>query len=444
MDTKCVESGCVHARWTSQSWLARDWFLKKFALARCAILGGHPACLACLAQRTGITDLLGLVGVASGAGQDACRQLLLARGYMESLVDWNTMILHGASAEALKACMSADRESTRRLLPDGEDGDKFSAIMVLACVIKKSPECLKLLYDYNYYSTWRAVALHAPKSLAHIAICYRSLACLRLLVANNGPLDPVLLDSCLDAAAKAGKDILKYVHCELGAELDVRATQGAARAGQVGALKYALEQGAPWQDIFKFVFDAAIFKFVFFKFVFDAAVRADSMACLRALHKFALQHGYPYRFFDDLPYAAGAANDSRPPPARSLAVLQYVQETIRGAVNEGGDCAWADQVLQSTADYLESKASETQCKPIKWQMVLYLAKNMDLRDNHPLLHEMAEKQRKRAAGLAHAFYTAGKLGEEKPSTWWSMGMVPVELRELIAFKAHLVFNNAAA
>lgn len=65
---------------------------------------------------------------------------------------------------------------------------------------------------------------------------------------------------------------------------------------------------------------------------------------------------------------------------------------------------------------------------------------MDLRDHHPLLHEMADNRRKRAAGLAHAFYAAGKLGQDEASPWSSMGKVPVEVQELIAFRAHLVLQ----
>lgn len=209
--TNCVESSCVCARWTSCPLRSMSYL----SVTGCAIRGVHLACLECLAQWIGVEHLpRGLLGVASAAGKDECREFLLAMGYRESMTDLQTMIMEASSAEAFGASIS-------RLLPDGEAGDKFLATLVSCAIRNNNHGCMKALYDHDNTRTRTAVSRHALQTLACSAICHKNLACLRLLVARNGA--PVLLDSCSESAAKGGEDIIKYVHGELKfpAELDV-------------------------------------------------------------------------------------------------------------------------------------------------------------------------------------------------------------------------------
>lgn len=194
--------------------------------------------------------------------------------------------------------------------------------------------------------------------------------------------------------------MLRYVHGELGARLgvNVRATRGAAGSGQPGALQYALDKGAPWQDIE----------------VLEAAVRSDSLACLRCFHEFAIHRpGYkPGTCY--LPGGAGDAVDRTAPPAHGLAVLRYVCETI-------GKCAgsaWADQVVKATVLNLESKASLH--RPVDWELVLYLARKVTLEALTPMLQSMAHKRRMRVFTMLQC-----------------ISALPTEVLELIAFMAHL-------
>lgn len=380
---------------------ARRWspspLLELKEVARLATLQGHLHCLEYLSQMFGLENLpRGLVGAGAGAGHEACCSFLLERGYQVSETDLIAMIQYGPSAEALQHWLPAVQVSDVQL----------KALMHEA-VRMKSPSCMHVLYAFNPQRTAQAVAPSATEHPAFDAVRAGSLACLTVAVTRNGA--PALQHLDLAAAAAGGEDMLSYVHAELGVALDVRATHGAARGGHVGALRYALEHGAPWQDIR----------------TFEAAVVADSLACLRLLHEYAFQVGYPAGFFD-------APNiHVTPPPARSLGVLRYVRETMRGSA--GSD--WADRVLGSTADGLEIAARLPNFTA--WGMVLYLAGEMDLLEHHPRLHAMAGKRRERAAGLARAFDDAGRVGKEKASPWHAMGKVPEEVVELIAFWAHL-------
>lgn len=86
------------------------------------------------------------------------------------------------------------------------------------------------------------------------------------------------------SAAARGEAMLRYVH-GLGGALNKWTVRVAARWGQVGALRYAVQNGAPWD-----------------RSTLVAAVEGDSLDCLRYTH----EAGCPLHLPSRAPFRAAA------------------------------------------------------------------------------------------------------------------------------------------
>lgn len=288
-------------------------------------------------------------------------------------------------------------------------GDALLLALMRTAVKMDAPECMEALYQGGYHS--RAPQVPRYRHPAILAVENKSLACLEKAVEGSGP--PNVADWNMEDVAAGGLAMLQYVHVQLKGKLatspsDFSTTLGAAGAGDPRALQYALDRGAPWQDVR----------------VFDAAVKADSLACLRCLHQIARVGGYPK-------IIAGAVNPRIPPPARSLAVLLFTLETV---LNSDGH-PWAAGVVSATINKLAFAAMQQEI--LDWEMLLCLAKKLQPQDIPWSLRRLATVRRERAAALARVFFAAGK--SDNPS-FYSMGEIPSEIQEIIAYKAHLVMR----
>lgn len=124
-------------------------------------------------------------------------------------------------------------------------------------------------------------------------------------------------------------------------------------------------------------------------------------------------------------------------PARSLAVLRYVYDHMGSA--------WAAPLLEATAQVLASWVTQdptSWSSRVDWMMVLYLTRKLQHGLPAPL-GDLAAARREAVAALAGVFFTAGRLAQERShprlmAKWGAMARLPTELREQIAFQAHLI------
>eukprot|EP00884_Botryococcus_braunii_P006168 jgi/Botrbrau1/15552/Bobra.0273s0004.1 len=338
---------------------------------------------------------------AALGGSLACLTFLVEAG-----CQWNGNVAVAAagsgSVEALRFCL----QGCHNLFQDWDW--KMAMAEAIQC---EDLDCMKALYDYGYQRPPADYCFHP----ARLAIYNNSLACLRLAVQFSGP--PQIQQDDLRDAAAAGEEMLKYVHGEFGGKLDSGATESAASAGQVGALRYALRHGAPLSAG-----------------TLEAALENWSGECLKC----AFEHGLAVGF------SAALTPPTRPwlPWERfteCLQVLRYVCEVMRPAR--------VQQFLTHVAGSLARKtANGWKGGKDGLRVFQYLAKQME----GPLpqaLEELVRVRRERAGALAGVFYKAkllAKAGAPSPSValWDAMDRVPSELRERIAFEALLVCPKA--
>eukprot|EP00884_Botryococcus_braunii_P005616 jgi/Botrbrau1/15055/Bobra.118_2s0003.1 len=225
----------------------------------------------------------------------------------------------------------------------------------------------------------------------------------------------------------------------------------AAAAGRHESLRYALDNGAPW--------DA--------KMVIKAFV-SGSVECLKCAHL----HACKVRGRDELEALLEEAGGPTKSDLKSfnLEVLRYVCEHM--------DADWAQKVLSATAEAIAAHISRAQMrtgqagrwaegvdheiwgrsryncldlwprcgaraqKQVDWQLVLYVARK--LATPLPAALQAAVAPRKdRAAAFAGVLYRAKRLSREgQPAEvtrlWDALSHLPSDLRQGIAAEAHLV------
>jgi hypothetical protein len=271
-----------------------------------------------------------------------------------------------------------------------------------------SPECMQLLHDHGYYV--EESVLNHP---ARMAVKYGSLPCLRLALQMCGRPEPWMLNAT--QAAYHGEEMLRYV-AEHGAVMSSATTATAARRGQLGALRYALESGAPWD-----------------RRTYEEAIASDSLECLKCAHQH--ESKVPLGQTGD----RNPKKSSKAPAAVSLPVLRYVCEKM--------DPAFAREVVFATARALANCADRASTSTsledeVDWRMVLYLEGRL----GRPLprsLRALAAWRRERVVAFAFVLFRAGQLtakGPRHPSRalWSAMARLPFELRLRIAVEADLV------
>jgi hypothetical protein len=266
-------------------------------------------------------------------------------------------------------------------------------------------EWLHVSYDHGYEEHGRRNRLRHPIAIGFdIDFHTWDMESLRLELKNSGAGPFHKLD--IGDAAEKGEEILRFVH-GLGAPLNAKAVKFAAACDNVGALQYALENGAPLEIS-----------------SFEFAIRRSSLKCLECLHKHALKVGLP----------GGCIRPSEWPssyrkhlPGVSLAVLRYVCEKM----DVEWPLQWARNLSQCMPQTLAERATnpDPPDEPLPWATVLYLDR-VFRRLQQPLpapLGDLVKERRERAAALAGVFSKAGQLPR-----------LPNELQEVIALKAHLI------
>eukprot|EP00884_Botryococcus_braunii_P007442 jgi/Botrbrau1/1669/Bobra.116_2s0013.1 len=209
---------------------------------------------------------------------------------------------------------------------------------------------------------------------------------------------------------------------ELGAPLKESGVAALVAAeGRVELLRDVLAKGAP-------VTTKA--------FEFAITAKNGRLECLQCLCEHAHAAGLPEGWGRPSDSAfAGCEWEQSPGP--SLPVLQYVCDHMGPT--------WADPAVQATARKLAGWALEGgkgQPPFVDWQSVPYLAQKLGDALPHPL-GELVAVRRERAAALAGAFFKAGQLAQQSgrsrsAALWGAVGRLPSELRQRIAFQAHLV------
>eukprot|EP00884_Botryococcus_braunii_P021786 jgi/Botrbrau1/8291/Bobra.0251s0019.1 len=415
--------------------LASDSVMRSFAerarrctwlyLPRVAASHGQWECLQIL-QRAGCTRWRDAAGNAARSGHLEClRNLVQLHPYLLQYISLRDAAQGGSLAcldfleqagckwegdEAVSAAGSGSAEALRFCLQrslDHLESLDWDEAMVEAIIVR-SPDCMQVLYEYGY----QCPPADDDRHPARLAIEHKSLACLQLAIQLSGP--PQLGSSDVGSAAEGGVAMLQLVH-ELGGTLDRETAWWAAYGGQAGALRYALRHGAPLDDD-----------------TLGAAMMRGSVECLECVFEHGLAVGFPAGY--------------RQPPSHFFSpicgvtpcfrMLRYVCEVMRPA--------WVQQFLTHAAGSLG--LSESKGRKDGWKMCLYMAKRMEGPLRQPL-DELVRVRRQRAGALAGDFYKAKKLtpaGGPSPwlALWGAIDRVPSELRERIAFEAHLICPEA--
>eukprot|EP00884_Botryococcus_braunii_P018384 jgi/Botrbrau1/5229/Bobra.0172s0092.1 len=308
---------------------------------------------------------------------------------------------------------------------------------MLFSVKRGSPESMQLLYDAGYEQHRSREPSRHPAVYVVEQVMYlprrTARECLSLAVSRSGVPDVRHLDTA--CAVQWGEDILRYVR-EAGVPFTIETTNAAARKGNVGALRYALENRAPW-DATTF---AAVITFSCRPSRVNTEMCPDWLECLRCLHEHSRAAGLPDKCGgpSEGAFAGPSWGDS---PGPSLAVLRYVCDDVGPA--------WATPLLESTAKKLIGWVVENEgwrSHQVDWQMVLYLGRKLKQGLPAPLC-ELVAVRRERAAALAGVFFKAGRLAQGRChprmlARCGAMARLPLELRERIASQAHLIYREA--
>eukprot|EP00884_Botryococcus_braunii_P011807 jgi/Botrbrau1/20627/Bobra.113_1s0052.1 len=206
-------------------------------------------------------------------------------------------VLHYAAASGDLECLAFVHEAGFRWKLLGPYWDDV--------VARGNPAVLAFVLDHvDQPVEWDAVFWDPDWHPVVAALQHGDVACLLLAAEESRPPPAKEQLDCARAAA-LGEAALQCV-AALGGILDKSTTAAAAGAGQLGALRFARESGAPW--------DVGIL---------NAAVRGGSLECLQYAH----QHGCPYVMIGAY-VEAGVAH--------TVQVLRYVYEHM--------DPVWAQQV----------------------------------------------------------------------------------------------------
>jgi hypothetical protein len=297
-------------------------------------------------------------------------------------------------------------------------------LVMEAALGKNSQDCVRVLYTFGYE---QHRSRQPSKHPACRAVTHGSLECLQLAVRHSGPPLSVLAGW---TAGRAGKDMLSCV-LEVGGELSKGAARGAISASDVASLEFAFQHGVPCD-----------------RYLIWSALWANSLECLRCVYKHAV----------GLRLEAEDAGRVDKTVVLDPAIVLYVAKDMDPHM---AYCImrWMARGWEFTAEYVRTyvdRYSGELCygegwyhhvswkeEPFNWWTALLLARWFGREPMPKRLHQLVAVRRERAAALAGAFYKAGKLAqEETPSPslplWRALAALPSELRERIAFQAHLV------
>eukprot|EP00884_Botryococcus_braunii_P015655 jgi/Botrbrau1/2773/Bobra.0164s0050.1 len=394
-----TKSAAIYGQWEGLQLLERLGGKHWCVAAQTAALACQLECLQNIVQLD--AGVLGsrLLNYAAARGSLACLTFLVEAG-CQWHGDVPVSAARSGSADALLFCL----QECHHLLQHSD-----WATAMKEAVISGAPDCMQALYDYGYPCPAAESDLHP----ARLAIRFKSLACLHLAVQRSGPPQIHQLD--LWYAAETGEEMLRDVH-SFGGTLDGETAKRAAHAGQVGALQYALQHGAPLSMR-----------------TLEAAIEGVSLECLKCAFEHGRAVGLPAASSHGSSYPRLTWWRFTPCVIPFFQVLRYVCEVLRPA--------WAQQLLFEVAkSFLCLMLWEREKDG--WKIFLYMAQKME--GPLPLLlDELVPVRRERARALAGVFHKAKKLvqaGAPSPSLalWGAMDKVPLELRERIAFEAHLI------
>eukprot|EP00884_Botryococcus_braunii_P011271 jgi/Botrbrau1/20144/Bobra.0173s0046.1 len=373
--------------------------------ARGAAWGGHLECLKLALEKGARVESDLLCDAAAGGNLDILAYL------DEAGCTWT-------GEEAVFAVEAGDPEVLAFCLRHAQPQDAIDWHCAMLCAMRaKSLECVQLLYDYGYEQHRSREPREHP---ALLAVQDGNVACLRLAVQRSGQPDHEPWPT--EVAARSGEDMLRCVW-EMGGRISKDTALEGIHASQVGALRFAFQVGAPCTME-----------------MIRAAIAANSPECLRCVCEQVRVVGLPQGY--DKP-ATGYWNVPRD---LDPAIVQYIANDV--------DPLLSHPVMVATAEGYAFKArtttwDHTSCGGedgivgIAWRTALLLARWFGREPMPEHLHRLVAVRRERAAALAGAFYMAGKLArEETPSPslplWRALAALPSELRERIAFQAHLV------
>eukprot|EP00884_Botryococcus_braunii_P004967 jgi/Botrbrau1/14471/Bobra.0014s0109.1 len=349
-----------------------------------------------------------LLGHAAASGNLDCLAFAHEAGFRSVACRpyWNLVVASGNPAVLAFVLDNVDEQGA------GRDAAMEAAIKAGAL------ECMRLLYARGYTvnrdrTGWQRHPVIVALRCGHVP-------CLQLAAEASRPPPAKEHLDCARAAV-LGEATLRCV-AALGGIMDYSTTAAAAGLGQLGALRFAHESGAPW--------DVG---------TLNAAVCGGWLDCLEYAH----QHGCPY-------VAMGAGVEAR--VARRVQVLRYVCEHM--------DPAWAKEVVGATASAFAHAAVQGRWGDFDWELLLYLARRLGSAVPPPLA-EMVAVRRERAAAFAGVFFKAAQVVESLQHwpgqlsrdiyrehvkrrcrgsyhMWEALARVPSELRERIAYEAHLI------
>eukprot|EP00884_Botryococcus_braunii_P008462 jgi/Botrbrau1/17617/Bobra.0166s0053.1 len=403
---RLVHLAVSHDNWEGLQSLMRAGYTDLAGAARMAAASGGLQCLKNLVELDPRLLLeYNLLLEATSSGSLACLEFLHKAGPDDTLSNSVHIFAAGSrSAQTLRYCLSV-----RPPIRESAYGGAYMDGLMAKAAGSGSSDCMQALYEYGYQTPPGDVL----QRLVRRAITSGSVACARLAVQHGGPVQLQIVD--LGNAAMGGEEMLKFVH-GLGAGMHTIAADWAAYAGQEGALHYALQHGA----------SLTVQSFV-------VAIKRGSLECLKCAFEHGLVAGFPPGFHEpESPFLGHAW------VTPCLQVLRYVCKVMRPA--------WIPHFLNLVAVSLA--ASKLEGLKDAWKMCLYMAPRMMAGcPLPPVLDKLVQARRERARALARVIYKAKKQAQAEDSSpllamWSSMGRLPGEVLERIAFEAHLVCPEA--
>eukprot|EP00884_Botryococcus_braunii_P008646 jgi/Botrbrau1/17783/Bobra.0127s0036.1 len=401
---KAASSGHLDCLQGFERWGPRpiDWQ----AAARGAALGGHVECLKFALQKGARLEGIYLCDAAASRNLDMLRYLVEA-----GCTPWT-------GREAQAAARAGDSEVLAFCLRHAQPRNPWDWYWAMRCARScKSVACVRLLYNFGYEQHRPHEAERHP---ALFALEHGNVPCLGLAVQHSGRPDPKLWR--LYRAAQCGEDMLRCVW-EMGARNPGDAAFGAIFASQAGALRFAFKVGCP-----------CTMELVW------AAIDFNSLECLRCVCERVLVLGLRDVYDRSVNCNWQVRKDLDP------AIVQYIANDVDARMSRPLVVWIAEEYAARARDVKGGHVHGTD--GINWRTALLVAR-LFRREYGTLfqlpapLCELVAVRRARAAALAGAFYRAGKLargGRPSPSLplWRALEALPSELRERIAFQAHLV------
>eukprot|EP00884_Botryococcus_braunii_P000241 jgi/Botrbrau1/10217/Bobra.0362s0007.1 len=374
------------------------------AAAEKAARAGHYECLRyIMSHAEGLTKTGLLLAAAEGGSLECMKHLLECGVQWDHNLPWKEAwhAARGGHSPVLAYCLArCPHQDLHKIMRQA--------------ISSKSTACMEVLYRHGYKAVTDP---HQHPALLAISSC--SIECLEVALQRSGPPDPDLLDTA--AAAWAGEAMLERIH-GLGGVISYRTVLAAAKAGNAGALRYALQHK-------RTIHIAAVV----------AAFRSSSLACLQLLHK------HPHRLSVQQHGNKPLKHHSRQ-CRPSLAVLRYMCEHMYPNALPHHKERYKEQLDFAASELLKGLKVHGGLKPNEWLKVLCLARCLPTLPQP--LHKMVKVHRERAVALANCFFQAGKLDRiwgvshlPGAAGWGAMARLPPSLRERIACEAHLCISR---